>query len=333
MSERSRAERVHHEGTGCGRWCAEVRQIGAWWASGCGHGNDIHVPPFAGIAGTDSFDRYPDFPTGYFMSDVSGRSGRTASPAKKRLLTLSTAFLTQEDAAYWVHSRIPLGSDREHGSVILLRPDGKFVATAPVPGDGARAWRRQQFRPEHHRRTRRIGFVGAAQGLHVRCEHSQPSASSRCLSQALSGPVATHSRPTGLAAWDAKQLFPLDAKKQSQLPQGYQLEGFDFYSRPDPVTFPPVQPWRYANFSLRRNLPWLSKPIVATNILARSGRFVVTEPLEGGIVALSRRTVFPSDNEGRPVLPDDCSVHAHYVSHEALSQLDPSVVERGNSES
>ncbi|WP_312997439.1 hypothetical protein [Pseudomonas sp.] len=70
------------------------------------------------------------------MSDVSGRSGRTASPAKKRLPTLSTAFLTQEDAAYWVHSRIPLGSDREHGSVILLRPNGKFAATAtaPVPG-------------------------------------------------------------------------------------------------------------------------------------------------------------------------------------------------------
>jgi hypothetical protein len=62
VSERLLAEGVHHERTGCGRWCVEVRQIGAWQTCECGHRNDIHVPPFAGTAGTDSFDRYPDFP-------------------------------------------------------------------------------------------------------------------------------------------------------------------------------------------------------------------------------------------------------------------------------
>ncbi|WP_275407422.1 DUF4329 domain-containing protein [Pseudomonas granadensis] len=545
------------------------------------------------------------------MSDVSGRSGRAASPAKKRLPTLSPAFLTQEDAAYWVHSRIPLGSDREHGSVILLRPDGKFVATAPVPGgvssfdlstiveldapgslvppkgytfvanihshpprhdvfrklypdldemnlrlfvnffssddflgdvanqevfpsaylsgpdgtllkyspSGSEAefqyysWHDAGSPPGHPHGTydvpsiirkfatvgelkvivsnadwgHSIGVVpsdwqrGKAFGQNIVRElplmtrvcasaeravlaalKSRGAQTAGLVLKKLSGEeyVATHSRPTGLAAWDAEQLFPLDAKKQSQLPRGYRLEGFYFSSRPDPATFPPAQPWLYANFftpqefalaieAHRRNkhlgtlgrglslfmqaqdhsmlkysfsgdpvesalsvvkadgsvgdsgvqarllagtlrprvfvsmlvlagrlevlrgsalwaslgrvtlewqpfahFPWpgLSRDFLSADDAARyaheqvgkrrdrqyagyvlersDGRFVVTEPLEGGIVALSRGTFFPSDNDGRPVLPDDCSVHAHYVSHEALSRLDPSVVER-----
>ncbi|WP_225922736.1 DUF4329 domain-containing protein [Pseudomonas hamedanensis] len=69
------------------------------------------------------------------MNDVSGRSGRAAGSATKKLPPLSPAFLTQEDAAYWVHLRVPLQADREYGSVILQRPDGKFVATSPIAGD------------------------------------------------------------------------------------------------------------------------------------------------------------------------------------------------------
>lgn len=70
------------------------------------------------------------------MSDVSDRSGRAASAkARFKLPPLSPAFLTEEDAAYWVHTRIPLSSDREYGSVVLLRPDGKFVATSPIAGE------------------------------------------------------------------------------------------------------------------------------------------------------------------------------------------------------
>jgi hypothetical protein len=69
------------------------------------------------------------------MNDVSG----PAKPSRKfRLPTLSPAFLTEEDAAYWVHNRIPLKPDREYGSVILLRPDGRFVATVPIPGEVTR---------------------------------------------------------------------------------------------------------------------------------------------------------------------------------------------------
>ncbi|WP_332765108.1 DUF4329 domain-containing protein [Pseudomonas koreensis] len=48
---------------------------------------------------------------------------------------MSPAFLTEEDAAYWVHTRIALNADKEYGSVILLRPDGKFVATSPIAGE------------------------------------------------------------------------------------------------------------------------------------------------------------------------------------------------------
>ena len=74
-----------------------------------------------------------------FMSHVSGRSGRTASSsATFKLPPLSPAFLTEEDAAYWVHTRIPLNPDKEYGSVILLRPDGKFLATSPIAGEATR---------------------------------------------------------------------------------------------------------------------------------------------------------------------------------------------------
>ncbi|MFZ3280073.1 DUF4329 domain-containing protein [Pseudomonas sp.] len=70
------------------------------------------------------------------MNDQPGRFARAAIPAKKpRLPALSPAFLTEEDAAYWVHARIPDNVDKEYASVILLRPDGKFVATAPIPGE------------------------------------------------------------------------------------------------------------------------------------------------------------------------------------------------------
>ncbi len=69
------------------------------------------------------------------MSHVSGQSGRTASSsATFKLPPLSPAFLTEEDAAYWVHTRIPLNPDKEYGSVILLRPDGKLLATSPIAG-------------------------------------------------------------------------------------------------------------------------------------------------------------------------------------------------------
>lgn len=72
------------------------------------------------------------------MNDVSGRTERAATPSgRTRLPPLSPGFLTQEDAAYWVHTRIPLKAKKEYGSLILLRPDGKFVASSPVPGDAA----------------------------------------------------------------------------------------------------------------------------------------------------------------------------------------------------
>lgn len=70
------------------------------------------------------------------MSNSSVRPGRAATePRKSRLPPLSPPFLSEEDAAYWVHTRIPLKPETEHGSVILLRPDGKFVATSPIPGE------------------------------------------------------------------------------------------------------------------------------------------------------------------------------------------------------
>lgn len=70
------------------------------------------------------------------MNDVSGRSGRAASSPKKfKLPPLGPAFLSEEDAAYWVHTRIPLNPDKEYGSVILRRPDGKFLATSPIAGE------------------------------------------------------------------------------------------------------------------------------------------------------------------------------------------------------
>ncbi|WP_277760411.1 DUF4329 domain-containing protein [Pseudomonas sp. A34-9] len=70
------------------------------------------------------------------MTDVSGRFGRAPLPSRKsKVPPLSPPFLTDEDAAYWVHNRIPANADREYGSVILLRDDGHFFASSPVPGE------------------------------------------------------------------------------------------------------------------------------------------------------------------------------------------------------
>ena len=52
-------------------------------------------------------------------------------------------------------------------------------------------------------------------------------------------------------------------------------------------------------------------------------RFVVTEPLEGDIDVLDQGRLYPRDNRGRTVFPDDHVVHARYVSHVALSRLEP----------
>ncbi|CAI8932023.1 DUF3536 domain-containing protein [Pseudomonas sp. IT-347P] len=73
------------------------------------------------------------------MNDVSGRTERAGKTSgRTRLPPLSPGFLKQEDAAYWVHTRIPRNPDREYGSVILLRPDGRYVATSPIPGQVTR---------------------------------------------------------------------------------------------------------------------------------------------------------------------------------------------------
>ncbi len=72
------------------------------------------------------------------MSNSSVPSRRAATESRKsRLPPLSPPFLSEEDAAYWVHTRIPPKPEMEYGSVILLRPDGKFVATSPIPGEAA----------------------------------------------------------------------------------------------------------------------------------------------------------------------------------------------------
>jgi hypothetical protein len=70
------------------------------------------------------------------MNDVSGRPPRAAvSPPRGRLPKLSQPFLTEDDAARWVHGQIPGTSGLEHGSVILRLPQGGFVATRPQPGE------------------------------------------------------------------------------------------------------------------------------------------------------------------------------------------------------
>lgn len=69
------------------------------------------------------------------MNDMSGREIRAAVPPPKASLPkLSPGFLTEEDAAFWAHSRIPANRDREYGSVIVQLPDGEFAATTPVGG-------------------------------------------------------------------------------------------------------------------------------------------------------------------------------------------------------
>ena len=70
------------------------------------------------------------------MSDIPGRPGRAVAASRKsKVPQLSPPFLSEEDAAYWAHARIPLRAATEHGSLILLRPDGKYVASSPVSGE------------------------------------------------------------------------------------------------------------------------------------------------------------------------------------------------------
>jgi hypothetical protein len=57
-------------------------------------------------------------------------------------------------------------------------------------------------------------------------------------------------------------------------------------------------------------------------------RFVATLALEGGIESLGSGHFYPHDNAGRPVFPDDLVLHSRYVSHKALSLLDPEKVQR-----
>ncbi|WP_160055430.1 DUF4329 domain-containing protein [Pseudomonas sp. R84] len=541
------------------------------------------------------------------MNDVSGQTGRAAKPSRKfRLPSLSPAFLTEEDAAYWVHTRIPLKPDREYGSVILLRPDGRFVATVPIPGEVTRFDFGTIIEVDaagqyvHPRGYRCVANLHCHAPLYEDVRKNNPRQDERLVrlfinffsdldfvadvaardffrSAYLSGPdgtllkysssgskeefsyylwrkagspsgnpvgtydvmsiinklasvgelkvivsnadwghsvgqvppdwkagqafssgrvtelplmtrvcvnaeravlaalksrgaqtaglilkkliseeyVATHARQTGLPAWDAEHLFPLDAKGQLQLPRGYRLEGFYFASQPDPKQFPPTQPWLYENFfsphdlavaiaAFARNqhlakvgrglalymqapdfamlkytfsgspieaalsvehadatigdngvqarlsagtlrprefvsmlvlagqlevlrgsalwaslgavdLEWqpfdhfswpvLSREFLSADDAARyaheqvglrrdrqyagyvfqcsNKHFVVTEPLEGDIDALSQGRLYPLDNKGRSIFPDDHVVHARYVSHVALSRLNP----------
>ncbi|MFJ5237351.1 DUF4329 domain-containing protein [Pseudomonas neuropathica] len=540
------------------------------------------------------------------MSDVSGRSGGAASStATFKLPPVSPAFLSEEDAAYWVHTRIPLNPDKEYGSVILLRPDGKFLATSPIPGEATRfdfgtivptdargdmlhplGYRciasvhshppiHDQFRNGNRRQDENllrlfmsfysggdfIGDVssrdffrsaylsgpdgsllkyvssgspeerdyflwhqsGAPSGAYdvmalinklatvgelnvivsnadwghsvgrvpadwtagaafstgavtemplmtrvcVNAERavlaalkSRGAQTAGLILKKLTGEeyVATHARPSGLAAWDAEHLFPRDSQGELQLPRGYRLEGFYFASRPDPKQFPPVQPWLYENFfsphdmavaiaafgrnrhlakvgrglslfmlaqdqamlkysfsgtpveaalsveyadgtisdnglqarlsagtlhphafvsmlvlagkvevlrgsALWANLgavdlewqpfshfPWpaLSRDFLSADdaarhahekignrrdrqyvgyIFQRDNRFVVTEPLPGDIGTLGQDRLYPQDNNGHAIFPDDHLLHARYVSHVALSRLDPADVD------
>lgn len=540
------------------------------------------------------------------MNDMSGRPGLAAPASRKsRVPQLSPPFLSEEDAAYWVHMRIPLKPKREYGSLILLRPDGKYVASSPVAGatdtfefssiidfdasgdleppggyrfvatlhshvalhddvaeqypeldelgvrlfvnffsstdfmgdvdgrayfrsaylsgpdgtllkytaSGSQAeldyyrWHEAGARPGPEPWTRdvlsiinklatvgelkvivsnadwghSVGVVppdwrpgeGFATGM-VRelplmtrvCANAERAVLAALKSRGaqtaglvlkkLTGEeyVATYARPTGLAAWDAERLFPVDAKGQLQLPRGYLLEGFYFASRPDPKQFPPTQPWLYANFftpqeiaiaieahgrckhlaqvgrglalymraqdhsmlkysfsgdpvetalsvvladgtigdngvqarliagtlrprefvsmlvlagklevlrgsTMWANLgevdlqwqpfghfPWpvLSRDFLSADdaaryaheqignrrdrqyagyIFQRDNRFVVTEPLPGDIDALKHGRLYPQDNAGRTIFPDDHLLHARYVSHVAPSRLDP----------
>jgi hypothetical protein len=545
------------------------------------------------------------------MNDMSDRSGRATAPSRKsKLPPLSPAFLSEDDAAYWVHTRIPLKAKTEYGSMILLRPDGKFVASSPVPGDATtfdmsilidfdasgdlqppagyrfaanvhshvalhaevgeaypeldemglrlfvnffsdvdfmgdvdgRAWFRSAYlsgpdgtllkytasgseaereyyrwheagaRPGREPWTRdalsiinKLAMLGElkvlvsnadwgysvgvvppdwqrGQGFSTGKVTELPLMTRVCVSadravlaalksrgaqtaglilKKLTGEeyVATHARPTGLAAWDAEPLFALDGKGQLQLPRGYLLEGFYFASRPDPAQFPPSQPWLYENFftpleialaieaygrnkhlakvgrglslymqapdhsmlkygfsgspveaalsvehadgtigdsgvqsrlladTLRPRMfvsmlvlagklnvvrgsalwaqlgavdlqwqpfadfPWpvLSRDFLSADDAARHAheqigirrdrqyagyvfqrsdkRFVVTEPREGDIDTLSQGRLYPLDNRGQTIFPDDHRLQARYVSHVALSRLDPVYVE------
>lgn len=537
------------------------------------------------------------------MSDMSGRAA--VPSGKSRLLPLSPAFLSEEDAAYWVHTRIPLKAKMEYGSVILLRPDGKFVASSPVP-DGLtgfdlsnlidtdvtgnpqppagyrfaanihshvarhkepgsaspaldepslrlldnffsasdfmgavdrQAWFRSAYlsgpdgtllrytpsgspaeREYYHWHAagsrpgpepwsqdalsiiyklatlgelkvlvsnadwgHSVGVVppdwqrgqvfasdtvtelplmtrvcASAERAVLAALKSRGAQTAGLLLKKLTGVeyVATHARPAGMSAWDARKIFPLRADGQLRLPRGFALEGFYGVSRPEPAHLPPVQAWLYENFftpqdialaiaangrsqrwSGKRQLslymqtldqamlqyafsasaietalsvehadgtiadngvqarlmadtlrprefvsmlvlsgslsvargsalwaqlgrvdlqwqpfahfPWpvLSRDFLSADDAARYAheqigirrdrqyvgyvfqrndkRFVVTEPLQGDIDTLSQGQLYPVDNLGRTIFPDDHQLRARYVSHVALSRRDP----------
>jgi len=57
-------------------------------------------------------------------------------------------------------------------------------------------------------------------------------------------------------------------------------------------------------------------------------RFVATLALEGGIESLRDGQFYPRDNAARSIFPQGLALHSRYVSHKALSQLDPDKVQR-----
>lgn len=64
--------------------------------------------------------------------DRSRRSIR--DPDTLLMPALSKAFDTPDEAARYVHTRIGARRDREYGGLILIRADGKYVATEPMAG-------------------------------------------------------------------------------------------------------------------------------------------------------------------------------------------------------
>lgn len=64
--------------------------------------------------------------------DRSRRSIR--DPGTPRMPALSRAFDTPDEAARYAHARIGNKREREYGGFILIRADGKYVATEPMAG-------------------------------------------------------------------------------------------------------------------------------------------------------------------------------------------------------
>ncbi|MBV4486465.1 DUF4329 domain-containing protein [Pseudomonas sp. SWRI153] len=357
------------------------------------------------------------------MNDQSGRPARAVTSTPKiRLPPLSQAFLSEEDAAFWVHTRIPKKLASEHGSLILLRPDGKYVATSPVPAKsntfdfsalierdasgnpeppggyrfvatlhshiaahaaarehpelderdvrllinffsridfkdvvdrradlrsaylsgpdgtllkyspsgsqeeldyyrwheagaqpGPEPWTRDalsfinrlaivgelkvivsnadwgfsvgmvppDWRPGHRFSTSRVTELPLMTRVCANAERavlaalkSRGALTAGLVLKKLTGNqyVATHARATGLAAWDAERVFPVDANGRLQLPAGYLLEGFYFASRPDPTQFPSAQPWLYENFFTPQEIALAIEAFGRSKHLAKVGQ-------------------------------------------------------------